>query len=112
MYVCCAGNLPSSGRCGESQCPELCLCTEVVCCFCNSVSSTRFLLQDEFNIQTTQCDNCIVVLSISLSLMDNVFSLVACITGNDEIGDLAQLLSCLSDLVYCAVCACIQVCYK
>uniref|UniRef100_A0A3N7FZI0 Uncharacterized protein n=1 Tax=Populus trichocarpa TaxID=3694 RepID=A0A3N7FZI0_POPTR len=58
-YVCCAGNLPSSGKCGESQCPELCLCTEVVCCFCNSVSSTRFLLQDEFNIQTTQCDNCI-----------------------------------------------------
>ncbi|KAL3604135.1 hypothetical protein D5086_004994 [Populus alba] len=26
--VCCAGNLPSSGRCGGSQCPELCLCTE------------------------------------------------------------------------------------
>jgi hypothetical protein len=25
------------------------------------VASTRFLLQDEFNIQTTQCDNCIIV---------------------------------------------------
>ncbi|KAJ7007706.1 hypothetical protein NC653_006668 [Populus alba x Populus x berolinensis] len=36
-------------------------------------------------------------------------SLVACITGNDEIGDLAQLLSCLSDLVYCKVCACLQI---
>jgi hypothetical protein len=33
----------------------------VFCCFGNSVASTRFLLQDEFNIQTTQCDNCIIV---------------------------------------------------
>ncbi|KAF9668988.1 hypothetical protein SADUNF_Sadunf14G0060700 [Salix dunnii] len=37
---------------------------------------------------------------------------VACITGNDEIGDLAQMLSCLSDLVYCSVCACIQTQHK
>lgn len=39
---------------------------QVVLCFGNSVASTRFLLQDEFNIQTTQCDNCIIVLSLSL----------------------------------------------
>lgn len=31
-YTCCAGYMPCSGRCGESKCPELCLCTEV----CNS----------------------------------------------------------------------------
>jgi hypothetical protein len=35
----------------------------VFCCFGTSVGSTRFLLQDEFNIQTTQCDNCIIVLA-------------------------------------------------
>lgn len=34
---------------------------QVFLCFGNSVASTRFLLQDEFNIQTTQCDNCIIV---------------------------------------------------
>ncbi|GMP43539.1 hypothetical protein CsSME_00012861 [Camellia sinensis var. sinensis] len=66
-YTCCGGYMPCSGRCGESQCPELCLCTEVFLCFANSVASTRFMLQDEFNIQTTQCDNCIIVLSLSLS---------------------------------------------
>ncbi|KAK4374439.1 hypothetical protein RND71_005116 [Anisodus tanguticus] len=32
----------------------------VFLCFGNSVASTRFMLQDEFNIQTTQCDNCII----------------------------------------------------
>uniref|UniRef100_A0A452YRW4 Uncharacterized protein n=1 Tax=Aegilops tauschii subsp. strangulata TaxID=200361 RepID=A0A452YRW4_AEGTS len=61
-YVCCAGYMPCSGRCGESKCPELCLATEAFLCFGSSVASTRFLLQDEFNIQTTQCDNCIIVL--------------------------------------------------
>lgn len=45
----------------------LCLISQVFLCFGNSVASTRFLLQDEFNIQTTQCDNCIIVLSLSLS---------------------------------------------
>ncbi|CAI0476137.1 unnamed protein product, partial [Linum tenue] len=29
-YVCCAGYMPCSGRCGESKCPEFCLCTEVL----------------------------------------------------------------------------------
>ena len=42
---------------------------QVFLCFGNSVASTRFLLQDEFNIQTTQCDNCIIVLSPSLYLL-------------------------------------------
>ncbi|KAJ6400614.1 hypothetical protein OIU84_016123 [Salix udensis] len=111
-YVCCAGYLPCSGKCGESKCPELCLCTEVVCCFCNSVASTRFLLQDEFNIQTTQCDNCIIGFMFCLQQLACICSLVACITGNDEIGDLAQMLTCLSDLVYCTVCACIQTQHK
>ncbi|CAI9094127.1 OLC1v1029818C4 [Oldenlandia corymbosa var. corymbosa] len=66
-YVCCAGYMPCSGRCGESKCPEFCLATEVFLCFGNSVASTRFLLQDEFNIQTTQCDNCIIVQTLFLS---------------------------------------------
>ncbi|KAG6481037.1 hypothetical protein ZIOFF_057628 [Zingiber officinale] len=61
-YVCCAGYVRCSGNCGESRCPELCLATEVFLCFGNSVASTLFLLQDEFNIKTTQCDNnCIII---------------------------------------------------
>lgn len=41
---------------------------QVFLCFGNSVASTRFLLQDEFNIQTTQCDNCIIVLPLSFPM--------------------------------------------
>ncbi|XXG67104.1 hypothetical protein AAC387_Pa06g0523 [Persea americana] len=111
-YVCCAGYLPCSGKCGESRCPELCLCTEVFLCFGNSVASTRFLLQDEFNLQTTQCDNCIIGFMFCLQQLACIFSLLACITGNDEIGEASQILSCLADCVFCTVCACMQTQHK
>ncbi|RZC72673.1 hypothetical protein C5167_048156 [Papaver somniferum] len=107
-YVCCAGYLPCSGRCGESKCPEFCLATEVCLCFGNSVASTRFLLQDEFNIQTTQCDNCIIGFMFCLQQVACIFSIVAMIVGSEEISEASQILSCLSDLVYCSVCACMQ----
>ncbi|XP_030540930.1 nematocyst expressed protein 4-like [Rhodamnia argentea] len=111
-YTCCAGFMPCSGRCGESRCPEFCLCTEVFCFFANSVASTRFLLQDEFNIQTTQCDNCIIAFMFCLNQLACICSLVACLTGSEEIEEASQCLSCLSDVVYCTVCACMQTQHK
>ncbi|GAB4834442.1 hypothetical protein Ancab_032698 [Ancistrocladus abbreviatus] len=111
-YVCCAGYMPCSGRCGESKCPEACLCTEVFCCFGNSVASTRFLLQDEFNIQTTQCDNCIIGFMFCLQQIACIFSIVAMIVGSNEISEASQILSCCADYVYCTVCACMQTQHK
>ncbi|KAH7692768.1 PLAC8 motif-containing protein [Dioscorea alata] len=111
-YTCCGGYLPCSGKCGESRCPEFCLCTEVFLCFGNSVASTRFMLQDEFNIQTTQCDNCIIGFMFCLQQVACIFSIVAMIVGSEEIQEAAQILSCLSDFVYCTVCACMQTQHK
>ncbi|GAB2224136.1 hypothetical protein Droror1_Dr00004884 [Drosera rotundifolia] len=111
-YTCCAGYMPCSGRCGESSCPELCLCTEVFCCFANSVASTRFLLQDEFNLQTTKCDNCIIGFMFCLQQVACIFSCIACIVGNEELSEAAQCLNCLSDSVYHTVCACMQTQHK
>lgn len=111
-YTCCAGYMPCSGRCGESRCPEFCLATEVVCCFGNSVASTRFLLQDEFNIQTTKCDNCIIGFMFCLQQVACIFSIVAMIAGSDEISEASQILNCIADYVYCTVCACMQTQHK
>ncbi|XP_019444659.1 PREDICTED: uncharacterized protein LOC109348608 [Lupinus angustifolius] len=111
-YTCCGGYMPCSGRCGESKCPEFCLCTEVFLCFGNSVASTRFMLQDEFNIQTTQCDNCIIGFMFCLQQLACIFSIVAMIVGSEEISEASQLLSCLADFVYCTVCACMQTQHK
>nr|CAB3497233.1 unnamed protein product [Digitaria exilis]CAB3502183.1 unnamed protein product [Digitaria exilis] len=102
----------SSGKCGESQCPEFCLATEVFLCFGNSVASTRFLLQDEFNIQTTQCDNCIIGFMVCLQQVACIFSIVAAIVGSEELSEASQILNCLSDVVYWTVCACMQTQHK
>ncbi|KAI8545090.1 hypothetical protein RHMOL_Rhmol07G0015500 [Rhododendron molle] len=111
-YTCCGGYMPCSGRCGESKCPEFCLCTEVFLCFGNSVATTRFMLQDEFNIQTTQCDNCIIGFMFCIQQLACIFSIVACITGMEELQEASQILSCFADLVYCTVCACMQTQHK
>lgn len=111
-YVCCAGYMPCSGGCGENECPEFFLCTEVVCCFANSVQSTRFLLQDEFNIQTTRCDNCIIGVMFCLQQVACIFSIVAAIVGSPDLQDTSKLLSCVSNAVFCTVCACMQTQHK
>ncbi|KAL8137176.1 hypothetical protein V2J09_003177 [Rumex salicifolius] len=111
-YVCCAGYMPCSGNCGESSCPEFCLCTEVCCFFGNSVASTRFLLQDEFNIQTTGCDNCIIGFMICVQQIACIFSIIALIVGSDEISQGSEILNCVADYVYCTVSACMQTQHK
>ncbi|KAG4156051.1 hypothetical protein ERO13_D03G149400v2 [Gossypium hirsutum] len=111
-YKCCAGYMPCSGKCKENKCPEFCLCTEVFCCFGNSVASTRFLLQDELNIQTTECDNCIIAFMLCLQQVACIFSFVAMIIGNDEIREAAHILNCLADIAYCSVCPCMQTQHK
>ncbi|KAL8266586.1 hypothetical protein R6Q59_003930 [Mikania micrantha] len=111
-YTCCGGYMPCSGKCGERKCPTFCLCTEVFCCFGNSVASTRFLLQDEFNIQTTKCDNCIIGCMVCLQQLACIFSIIACIVGSDELNEASQLLNCLADLVFCSVCSCMQTQHK
>ncbi|VAH05810.1 unnamed protein product [Triticum turgidum subsp. durum] len=81
-------------------------------CFGSSVASTRFLLQDEFNIQTTQCDNCIISSMFCLQQLACICSLVACIVGNQELSEASQAISCVSDTVYWTVCSCMQTQHK
>ena len=35
--------------------------------------------------------------------------IVACITGSEEIRQLANLIQCIADIVWCTVCGCMQV---
>lgn len=41
-----------------------------------------------------------------------IFSLVAMIVGSEELQEASQILNCLSDFVYCTVCACMQTQHK
>lgn len=111
-YICCNGTCPCSGRCGEQNAPEVCLALEVCCCFAQSVAATRWAIQDELRLQTTQCDNCIIGTMICASYFACLCSIAACLTGSDEINQLAQVLDCVADILWCSVCACMQTQHK
>lgn len=111
-YICCAGYCPCSGRMGEQKCPEFCLGLETVCCFGQSVASTRWLIQDELQIQTTQCDNCIIGTMIAMQYVACLCSIAACLTGSADLAELSQCLDCVADILWCTVCTCIQTQHK
>jgi len=73
-YICCAGYMPCSGRCGESKCPSCCLCAETFFCFAQSVMGTRWMLQDQMQIQNTKCDNCLIGTMVALQYVSCIFS--------------------------------------
>lgn len=109
-YICCAGYLPCSGRCGESSCPSFCLCMEVFCCFPQSVASTRWLLQDEMHLSNTKCDNCIIATTIFMQYLSCIFSCIAiCVDGAQEA---ACILDFIADCMWCSMCACMQTQHK
>ncbi|KAB1210597.1 hypothetical protein CJ030_MR6G010893 [Morella rubra] len=41
-----------------------------------------------------------------------IFSIIACLSGNDELQEASQRLNCFADLTYCTVCACMQTQHK
>ncbi|KAL4420302.1 hypothetical protein ABPG77_001392 [Micractinium sp. CCAP 211/92] len=111
-YLCCNGDWPCSGRCGESSSPQLCLCLEVTFCFAQSVASTRWGIQDEMHLQNTQCDNCIIGTMIAAQYLACLCWIAACISGNDTMNELAQLTDNIADILWCSVCACMQTQHK
>lgn len=107
-YVCCGGFYPCSGRMGERNAPMLCLCVESFLCFPASVMSTRAMLQDEMQIQNSECDNCLIGFMVAMQYFSCLCDIAACVTGNDFLQDAAQAVDCVAEFSYCSVCACMQ----
>ncbi|KAK7308969.1 hypothetical protein RJT34_05341 [Clitoria ternatea] len=85
----------------------------------NSVLAQRFSAVLE--IQWPQLDFCCKMnlifklrnaFMLILGQIACVFSIIAAVVGNSELREASQLLSCLSDFVYCTVCACMQTQHK
>mmetsp|Transcript_4516 Transcript_4516/g.11768 ORF Transcript_4516/g.11768 Transcript_4516/m.11768 type:complete len:242 (-) Transcript_4516:68-793(-) len=110
FYTCCQGLLPCSGRMMEHKCPQFCLCMETTCCFPSSVLATRYLLQDEMQIQNTQCDNYLISVMVGLQFL-SCFCHIAAMFAR-ELEEAANIIDCAADMVYCSVCACMQAQHK
>jgi len=66
-----------SSRCNEKACPWFCLCVEVLLCLGPSVSATRMMVMDQYEIRPDPCDNRIVRLTNCLMVMSCVCDLLS-----------------------------------
>lgn len=102
-YVCCQGyfdRVPcvKSGKCGERTCPHLCLCLESTCCLGPSLSASRLLVMDRFDIRPDPCDNQLIRLSNCVNALSCVCD-VASIFVRD-LRHAAHLLHSVSDFIF------------
>lgn len=80
-YTCCMGYFDNgcfrSGHCYEQRCPNTCLFLEVCCCIGPSMSSTRALVMDRYDLQPDACDNRIVRFSNCLQFCSCICSIAS-----------------------------------
>eukprot|EP01115_Flamella_aegyptia_P012757 TRINITY_DN64_c3_g1_i1.p1 TRINITY_DN64_c3_g1~~TRINITY_DN64_c3_g1_i1.p1 ORF type:complete len:174 (-),score=12.56 TRINITY_DN64_c3_g1_i1:15-536(-) len=99
-YECCGGAYCGGCHCfcGKA-CPELCLCLEsIFCCWC-AIFGNRFLIQSEYGIMNTKCENCLIWFMCILSWVRCIVSLFVNIPFEIEV---------LCDLLFCCFSACLQ----
>ena len=87
-YVCCAGiwgSCTEKTRSCTDPAPELCLCLEVFICLGCAVHGNRWLVQQRYQLENECFD-------VFLMWVACLCSCLACITGEDELEFLADLI--------------------
>lgn len=106
-YRCCQGysgcGCCKCHDCGEDNCPMCCLMCEICCCFDMSVLSTRWMLQDEYYLQNSCCDNCLIAY---VAFMRCLACILRCVPGVPD--GVEEIVDIISNCLYCSVCACMQ----
>mmetsp|Transcript_12305 Transcript_12305/g.16607 ORF Transcript_12305/g.16607 Transcript_12305/m.16607 type:complete len:246 (-) Transcript_12305:331-1068(-) len=108
-YICCQGYIPqccffAPGQCCESELPRTCAFLEA-CLFPGlAISSTRFVIMDQYNLTADPCDNRMI-------RVNNFIQLLACICDilaafDKGFRDLAHLIDILADLVFLSIAGC------
>lgn len=108
-YICCAGYIPACmcfvpGQCHEKEMPRTCMCLEAWCCPGLSVSSTRFLIMDQYSLRPDPCDNRLVRANNAIQLLSCICHIAAQFDRN--LRDLAQIADCIADLVFLSTAGC------
>jgi len=110
-YKCCQGYFDCppcfiAGSFGEEASPEVCLCIESCCCLHCAIQSTRFFVMDSRSIRPDPCDNRVIRCHNCLQILSCVLDLAACISGNEDVQQLAHLIRVIADCAYYTVLGC------
>ncbi len=111
QYKCCQGYFGGCfclqpGSMGEDACPIPCMCLESCLCPGLAVTSNSMILReyyhlglDEDDVRLIRCNNCLQILACCLSL-------VACFFPCQADEEIAHIVGCLADLMFCCVSGC------
>lgn len=107
-YACCQGYVNcccfKAGTCGESNCPDLCLCLESFFCNGCAVSASRLYLMDKYQLSSDPCDYRIIRFNNCIQILACVCSILAIFIA--ELREIACILDRFADFVYHVVSGC------
>lgn len=108
-YVCCQGYVPacccfSPGSCCESDLPRTCMCVEAFCCAGLAISSTRFVMMDQYHLAADECDNRLIRFNNCIQILSCVCHVAAIF--NNNLRSLAQIIDLIADIVFFSTAGC------
>mmetsp|Transcript_125 Transcript_125/g.430 ORF Transcript_125/g.430 Transcript_125/m.430 type:complete len:197 (+) Transcript_125:298-888(+) len=108
-YICCQGYFPkcccfTPGSCGEKSLPRTCMCCEACCCPGIAISSTRFVIMDNYALTPDVCDNRLIRFNNCIQILSCICHILACIDGTFR--EAAQIVDCIADVVFFTTAGC------
>ena len=102
-YTCCQGYFDGvccvkSGRCGERTAPHLCLALESCCCLGPSMSASRMLVMDKYDLSPDKCDWQLIRFSNCVNMLSCVCEIASLI--NRDLRHLSHLINSFADFVF------------
>jgi len=112
-YMCCQGYAPkcccfTPGNMGDKgSCP--CMICEGCCFPVLSISFTRIYVMEQINARPDPVDYQLIAFSNCMQMLSCICNILACVTQNDAIKQLADIIECIADIVTFSVAGCMVV---
>mmetsp|Transcript_35249 Transcript_35249/g.44917 ORF Transcript_35249/g.44917 Transcript_35249/m.44917 type:complete len:204 (+) Transcript_35249:85-696(+) len=107
-YKCCQGYYDQgpcqAGKCGESDCPELCLCIESFCFNSCAVSATRMMVMDTYFLQSDPMDRRLIRFNNAIQCLACICNCLAMFDRNFQ--QCARCIDCIAHVTFYSIAGC------
>ena len=92
------------GACCEKDIPRTCMCIEACCCPGLAVSSTRFVMMEQYHFMADECDNRLIRFNNCIQVLSCICHVLAIF--KPQFRDLAQIIDLIADIVFFSTAGC------
>ncbi|KAH8063941.1 hypothetical protein JL720_13102 [Aureococcus anophagefferens] len=92
------------GACCEKDIPRTCMCIEACCCAGLAVSSTRFVMMEQYHFMADECDNRLIRFNNCIQVLSCICHVLAIF--KPQFRDLAQIIDLIADIVFFSTAGC------